>query len=326
MNIADMHIMFRQLAQQMGMQNVRAILPEQIDLLLNTAITDVINEIIKRNIAGTNDRVITDNSKIGQINALSTLYKVRECTFVRADDVDSLQTFELKTDKTYTTIYQKGINLNDLLAKIVMNDGDYSYELEKETDFYGSESKYVTIEDYMYNITRQKPKLVKDYMFIVDFSLSYQSNNIETDYFPIRLIDDIYLADVLNDFILCPSFRSPIAVINNKNNNSNLDLYFERKRGTGFKVGNELKPYKLRISYVSTPSRVAYLEDVQDSSKNIDCDLPEYIHGDIVKRAVDLYHASLSGSLLSAQAQERAQQQEAMRNNYRQGDNSQAAQ
>ena len=50
MNIADMHIMFRQLVQQMGMQNVRAILPEQIDLLLNTAIVDVINEIIKRNI------------------------------------------------------------------------------------------------------------------------------------------------------------------------------------------------------------------------------------------------------------------------------------
>ena len=47
MNIADMHIMFRQLAQQMGMQNVRAILPEQIDLLLNTAIIDVVNEIIK---------------------------------------------------------------------------------------------------------------------------------------------------------------------------------------------------------------------------------------------------------------------------------------
>mgnify|MGYP006955536998 CR=1 FL=1 len=29
-----MHVMFRQYAQQMGMQNVRAILPEQIDLLI----------------------------------------------------------------------------------------------------------------------------------------------------------------------------------------------------------------------------------------------------------------------------------------------------
>ena len=78
MNISEMHIMFRQYAQQMGMQNVRAILPEQIDLLLNTSIMDIVNQTIKENIGVTNDRVITDNSKIGQINALRTLYKVRE--------------------------------------------------------------------------------------------------------------------------------------------------------------------------------------------------------------------------------------------------------
>ena len=60
-----MHIMFRQYAQQMGMQNVRAILPEQIDLLLNTSIMDIVNQTIKENIGVTNDRVITDNSKIG---------------------------------------------------------------------------------------------------------------------------------------------------------------------------------------------------------------------------------------------------------------------
>ena len=65
--------MFRQYAQQMGMQNVRAILPEQIDLLLNTSIMDIVNQTIKENIGVTNDRVITDNSKIGQINALRTL-------------------------------------------------------------------------------------------------------------------------------------------------------------------------------------------------------------------------------------------------------------
>ena len=88
MNIADMHIMFRQLAQQMGMQNVRAILPEQIDLLLNTAIIDVVNEIIKRNIASTNDRIITDNSKIGQINALSTLYKNAEVQIFKYDGTE----------------------------------------------------------------------------------------------------------------------------------------------------------------------------------------------------------------------------------------------
>ena len=76
MTAPEMHVMFRQYAQQMGMQNVRAILPEQIDLLLNTSTMDTVNEIIKQNIGITNDRIITDNSKIGQINALRSLYTV----------------------------------------------------------------------------------------------------------------------------------------------------------------------------------------------------------------------------------------------------------
>ena len=40
MTTPEMHVMFRQYAQQMGMQNTRAILPEQIDLLLNTSQMD----------------------------------------------------------------------------------------------------------------------------------------------------------------------------------------------------------------------------------------------------------------------------------------------
>ena len=77
MDIADMHINFRQYAQQMGMQNVRAILPENIDILLNQSITDTVNQLIRENIGITNDRVVTDNSKIGQINAFRTLYDVK---------------------------------------------------------------------------------------------------------------------------------------------------------------------------------------------------------------------------------------------------------
>ena len=78
MNIPEMHVWFRQYAQQMGLQNVRAILPEQIDLVINTSITDIVNQIITQNIGVTNDRIITDNSKISQINALRSLYKTIE--------------------------------------------------------------------------------------------------------------------------------------------------------------------------------------------------------------------------------------------------------
>lgn len=295
MNIADMHIMFRQLAQQMGMQNVRAILPEQIDLLLNTAIIDVVNEIIKRNIASTNDRVITDNSKIGQINALSTLYKNAEVQIYKYNGTE----FTLNS----------GVNP----IQTVMTTG------------------------FEFDITcNHKPQVEKtaipsDYMYICDFNINYYTSSsvgntrIKTDWFPVRIIDDIYVADALNDFILAPSFRSPIAyIVNREEGHIRINIYIDRKKNNQSNIPSGVIPSNLRVSYIAKPVTVKYAEDV--GSVNSNCNLPEYLHGDIVKRAVDLYHASISGSLLSAQAQERAQQQEAMRNNYRQGDASRAAQ
>ena len=295
MNIADMHIMFRQLAQQMGMQNVRAILPEQIDLLLNTAIIDVVNEIIKRNIASTNDRVITDNSKIGQINALSTLYKNAEVQIFKYDG-----------------------------NEFTLNSGVNSIQTVMTTGFEF---------DITCNHTPQveKTAIPSDYMYICDFNINYYTSSnvgntrIKTDWFPVRIIDDIYVADALNDFILAPSFRSPIAhIVNREEGHIRIKIYIDRKKNNQSNIPNGVIPSNLRVSYIAKPLTVKYAEDV--GSLNVNCNLPEYLHGDIVKRAVDLYHASISGSLLSAQAQERAQQQEAMRNNYRQGDVSQATQ
>lgn len=295
MNIADMHIMFRQLAQQMGMQNVRAILPEQIDLLLNTAIIDVVNEIIKRNIASTNDRVITDNSKIGQINALSTLYKNAEVQIFKYDGNE----FTLNS----------GVNA----IQTVMTTG---FEFD------------ITCN---HNPQVEKTAIPSDYMYICDFNINYYTSRsvgntkVKTDWFPVRIIDDIYVADALNDFILAPSFRSPIAhIVNREEGHIRIMIYIDRKKNNQSNIPNGVMPSNLRVSYIAKPATVKYAEDV--GSINVNCNLPEYLHGDIVKRAVDLYHASISGSLLSAQAQERAQQQEAMRNNYRQGDVSQAAQ
>ena len=129
----------------------------------------------------------------------------------------------------------------------------------------------------------------------------------------------------MNDFILAPSFRSPIAhIVNREEGHIRIKIYIDRKKNNQSNIPNGVIPSNLRVSYIAKPLTVKYAEDV--GSLNVNCNLPEYLHGDIVKRAVDLYHASISGSLLSAQAQERAQQQEAMRNNYRQGDVSQAAQ
>lgn len=280
-----MHVWFRQYAQQMGMQNVRAILPEQIDLLINSSITDTINQIITQNIGVTNDRIITDNSKIGQINALRSLYKVKTVQAIPANSgTSSPATPFIKGDETH-------------ILRI--------YADIKNFDNGGSGSTGIF-----------------DYLYLVDLAINYSdlisptsSPKVLTNYFPVRLIDDAYLADTLNDFVLRPRLRTPIAVLYN----DQLDIYIDNL--TDNKLPEGLNPYKLRVSYIAKPAIVAYRSDL--GGTDIDCNLPEYMHVDILKHAVDLYRIAISGSLSATQQAEQNQQRENTRNNYRNEGNTQ---
>ena len=285
MTIAEMHVWFRQYAQQMGMQNVRAILPEQIDLLINSSITDTINQIITQNIGVTNDRIITDNSKIGQINALRSLYKVK---IVQALPITG-------SSSSVRTPFVKGEETHILRM----------YADIKTFDNGGSEStgKF-------------------DYLYLVDLSINYSdlssssgTPSIVTNYFPVRLIDDAYLADTLNDFVLRPRLRTPVAVLYN----DQLDIYIDNL--TSGKLPENLNPYKLRVSYIAKPAVVKYESDL--GGIDIDCNLPEYMHVDILKHAVDLYRIAISGALNASQQAEQNQQRENTRNNYRNEGNQQ---
>ena len=276
MDIQEMHVMFRQYAQQMGMQNVRAILPEQIDLLINNSINDTINQIVTQNIGITNDRVITDNSKLNQVNALKSLYKVWNGT-------------------------------------VTFGDSKTSYVISYELPLLGFKSAGTYLNDNVKETAIQ-------YIYIVDLSLDYidTKNQFTTNIFPIRIIDDMYLADVVNDFILHPTLRSPVATIHD----NNIELYID-KADVGESKSNHtfkgLKPNKLRLSYIAKPAVVKFLDDVGGTS--VDCDLPEYLHVDIVKHAVELYRTAVTGSIAVTQQAQEAQQRENLRNNYRQSDN-----
>lgn len=276
MDIQEMHVMFRQYAQQMGMQNVRAILPEQIDLLINNSINDTINQIVTQNIGITNDRVITDNSKLNQVNALKSLYKVWNGT-------------------------------------VAFGDSKTSYIISYELPLLGFKSAGTYLNDNVKETAIQ-------YIYIVDLSLDYidTRNQFTTNIFPIRIIDDMYLADVVNDFILHPTLRSPVATIHD----NNIELYIDKADAGGSKSNHTfkgLKPNKLRLSYIAKPAVVKFLDDVGGTS--VDCDLPEYLHVDIVKHAVELYRTAVTGSIAVTQQAQEAQQRENLRNNYRQSDN-----
>lgn len=304
MNIAEMHVWFRQYAQQMGMQNVRAILPEQIDVLINTAISDTVNQLVRENVGIRNDRVITDNSKIGQINALRSLYKVSEL------------------DMASATPFMEFLASDILIGKM-------SNKWNNPAPSPGDDP----IEDVSSTVA-------PDFLYIVDFSLNYKTTDtgyegvhggaapvdgkdlLVTNFFPVRLIDDAYLADTLNDFVLKNRIRTPILVTYN---DGTFDLYVDEFKSrivevnstptTFYTLDNFLVPNKLRMSYIAKPAKVKYATDI--AGTNVDCNLPESMHVDILKHAVDLYSTSINGGLYNAQQNQQAQQREMSRNEAR---------
>ena len=272
MTTPEMHVWFRQYAQQMGMQNVRAILPEQIDNLINTSIKDTIDEVVNRNVGTTNDRVITDNAKLASINALRTLYRV---TTVDVTDTTKVKNF-------------------------------------------GNEPFVLRTEDINFPDT-------DGVLYYVDFSIKYNIGNNKTSrLFPIRIIDDSYLADVLNDWVLAPRMRTPVMVIykddeatgTDSENANRFDIYLGENDSTDISgVANSATIAKIRCSYIKQPKRVAYLSDIGGTNKN--SDLPEQLQIPMLKHAVDLYRASIQGSLFASQQQAQEQQRENVRNNAR---------
>ena len=268
MTISEMHVWFRQYAQQMGMQNVRAILPEQIDNLINTAIKDTIDEVITRNVGTTNDRVITDNAKLANINALRTLYRVKT---ISVEEVGSVKTF---------------------------SNTPYSFT----SDEIGTDALYFVDFSIRYSDRQPGPENLRDRVY--------------TRWFPIRIIDDSYLADVLNDWVLAPRMRTPVMVIYGTENNT--DSTFELYVGENDEITSITEKKwlgEIRCSYIKTPNKVAYLSDV--GGTNVDCDLPEQLHIPMLKHAVDLYRVSIQGSLYANQQNAQQNQQEIARNNVR---------
>lgn len=293
MTTAEMHQMFRNYAQQMGMQNVRAILPSQIDMLLNNSISDTINQVIAQNIGTTSDRVITDNSKLNQVNALKSLYKVWKGKVT------------LPTPKT------------SYIASYTLPLENFGIATEaKETEIKKGDNVYGTPG----SADIGNPKRI-EYFFLVDLSIDYiktlSSGSFNTNIFPIRLIDDQYLADVVNDFVMAPSVRSPVATIHD----TNIELYIDKPDSAtkstpeSYTFGNGLKVNEIRLSYISKPGIVKFNEDL--GGEDVDCELPENMHVDIVKHAVDLYRTALNGGIVGAQGAQQQQQRENVRNNAR---------
>lgn len=374
MTIPEMHIMFRQLAQQMGMQNVRAIIPEQIDTLLNASISDKVNQLLREHIAATSDRVMTDNSKVGQANALRSLYQVIPIklspAFIQGKET---RTFVFNSEDAnigrLTTNFNRNIkdsNIPDYLHvvefainyKATVDNQGYSgkndvitkgsYNLKDNTGkLIASGSAGVPIKLSIYNVLTSKTEShtcidytdrlvvndVKSNDWTVGYSISKVSlvfckqfdddvinpfeptfdqsttytepiteDETETKWFPVRFVDDIHLASIMNDKLQEPRIINPVIVTYN---NGEFDLFIDKfikhevNGETRYTLKAGLIPYVLRMTYIKKPAVVRYVGP--NDANNIDCDLPEHTHLNIVKQAVNLYRIAVSGQIYGNQ-------------------------
>lgn len=211
-----MHVLFRQLAQQMGLQNVRGILPDQIDLLLNTSILDILKQIIQTNIGLTNQNGLVTNSKIGQINSLRNLYST-------SDDI---------------VLSQSSANI----FWTTLDDTKY-FLIDNAEIYYGKKNQEGSVQ-------------------------------MRTNVFNIRLVDKGVYANVINDSILGPKLNSPVG------------YYLNGKFNVITKLEKDLDSCVIRVNYIKKPCIV-------NISTNTSSDMPEQHHNDIVRRAVELYLASI---------------------------------
>ena len=104
MTIQEMHTAFRVMGQQMGLQNMRNILPAEIDVFLNAAIVDETRKAILSNVnTAFKDKVTVQKNTVSPINFVRTLYAVKYV------DTENSNEFDMDEDDVmyFTSIFVK---------------------------------------------------------------------------------------------------------------------------------------------------------------------------------------------------------------------------
>lgn len=212
-----MHNTFRVLGQKVGIQNIRGILPESIDILLNDMAIEKARSIVRDNTSKVyNDKVAMQDASISPINALRSLYR-REVVDVPIPP---------STGKFHS------VNLN-----------------------------------------------IERVMYYTAFAVDYIAKPIPKG---CRFIEPDKLYDTLDDYCSRASWDYPIISMFANN---------EYKEYVELHIGETTKvPNKMYVHYIELPSTIKLTNDPETT---VDCNLPEYLHYEIVEGAVTKYFKSL---------------------------------
>lgn len=192
-----------------------------------------------------------------------------------AESIDICLNFAI-IHKARRMVVENATTSNDYIAKF---NADISQLNSLRTLF---DKKNKTIDSLTGEGTKLNPYSIilddADVMYYTRFSLSYDGKNTND----CRLLEADYLLRTLDDFCNRPTKKYPACVAININNKLNLELY----------TGGNNKPTNIIYNYIRKPATVIYNEE--NSENNVDCDLPEYLHEEIVELAIQYYKSSFN--------------------------------
>ena len=140
MDIYEMHVLFRTLGQQQGLQLVRGILPESIDEFINEAIVQTARISLMGNAQGSKDSVTPQYTKISPFNAFHTLF----CT-----------------EKWPINVTDEGSEIEVRLENVPMCVTNFVIEYKGKKRFdcrvIETERLYQTLNDYLNRASRDYP-------------------------------------------------------------------------------------------------------------------------------------------------------------------------
>lgn len=262
-----MHNTFRTLGQQMGMQLIRGILPESIDVYLNDVIIEKTQvELLQGVRTALQDSVNTQASTMSPINAFRSLYRTARY---------AINTEDVNEDTKKVSYYNANNGFHIINIPVV-----------------GSE---ITVDIKEYKISP---------MMFLGFSVEYD-NTLRGNSIACRMIGSDVLETTLRDYCNGASKDSPIVCLSSipivENglektgviSNEQLEIYTNSK-------GCEVK--FLNIKYIKTPNVVKHDIDI---AKCVNCDLPAYTHFDIVEKAVAKFYASVGAQTPNQATQQR---------------------
>lgn len=114
---------------------------------------------------------------------------------------------------------------------------------------------------------------------ILGFQVAYDNNRV----YDARIVEHDKLGQTINDFCNRPTRDAPIIVTYGDVDDIHCQVY------TG--LVTPTKPNSVKYLFIRMPAVVRYDEETPDN--NVDCDLPVYLHKEIVLNAVRIYVGSV---------------------------------